>query len=210
MAAICLTVAITALMPHTPFNVQRSTHGPSSLVMRAPKEIQNKLAKTNSGTGNGLASVQEIDAIWQAFEKAYGSRSRALAASRRNSQVLLPFINNPRTITGANAALVNIFGKKGALEIIEKNPGVLACDPTALARTSRQDIENAANLVSSIDNMPENIKSGIPFLTSLAIVGTIGTRLVQCSGASCGSAVDWDLQGGFGPQLVRLVTSLAQ
>lgn len=53
----------------------------------------------------------------------------------------------------ANAALVDLFGKQGALEIITKNPGVLACAPNTLATTPKKDIENAANLVSSIDNM---------------------------------------------------------
>ena len=70
---------------------------------KAPAEIYTKLKPTNSGTGKGLASAAEIDAIWNAFEKAYGSRERALEASRRNSQVLLPFINNPATITGVHS-----------------------------------------------------------------------------------------------------------
>ena len=174
---------------------------------KAPAEIYTKLKPTNSGTGKGLASAAEIDAIWNAFEKAYGSRERALEASRRNSQVLLPFINNPATITGANNALVELFGKQGALEIITKNPGVLACAPNTLAKTPKRDIESAANLVSSIDNMPTKYKSGIPFLTALGLVGTIGTRLVQCSGGACGTAAEWDLQGGLGPSLVRAISA---
>lgn len=176
--------------------------------MRSPPEIYQKLEKTNSGTGNGLASKAEIDAIWTAFEKAYGGRDRALTASRKNSQVLLPFINSPATITGANKALVALFGKEGALEIITKNPGVLACSPSSLAKTPTRDIENAANLVYTIDTLPPNVKSGIPFLTLLALVGTVGTRLVQCGSGTC--AADWDLQGGLGPQLVRFLSSLAQ
>jgi len=175
---------------------------------RAPKEIIEKLAPTNSGTGKGLASVAEIDAIWGAFEKAYGSRGDALEASRRNSQVLLPFINDPATITGANEALIRLGGKEWAATIIRKNPGVLACNPRSLGSTPMKDIEGAANLVSSVDNLPPNIKSGIPFLTFLAIVGTIGSRLIVCGGGSCGSTSDWDLQGGLGPQLVRALSSL--
>lgn len=207
----------------------------------APAEIVQKLAPTNSGTGKGLASKQEIDAIWLAFERAYGSRERALAASRKNSQVLLPFINSPATISGANAALVELFGNKGALEIIKKNPGaslpvkvgpltagspagsgalrhrlpsflpgVLACNPATLITTSKNDIVNAANLVDSIENLPPNIKSGIPFLTTLAIFGSVGSRLITCgqAGATCGA--DWDLQGGLGPQAVNWISSLFQ
>ena len=102
------------------------------ITMRAPPEIVEKLAPTTSGTGTGLASRQEIDAIWDAFERAYGNRDAALTASRKNSQVLLPFLNSPETITGANRALVTLFGKEGARRIVERNPGVLACAPPAL------------------------------------------------------------------------------
>ena len=175
----------------------------------APPEIYEKLKPTNSGTGSGLASKREIDAIWSSFEGAFGSRAAALEASRRNSQVLLPFINSPEVITGANKALIGIGGKQWAAEIIRKNPGVLACNPASLALTSKSDIEGAANLVATIDTLPPNIKSGIPFLTLLAIVGTVGTRLVQCGSAEgvCGSAAEWDLQGGLGPSLVRWLSS---
>ena len=176
---------------------------------RAPEEIYTKLKPTASGTGKGLATEKEIDAIWAAFEASFGSRERALAASRKNSQVLLPFINNANTISGANAALVSLFGKEEALEIITKNPGVLACNPKSLAQTPKADIVRAANLVDAVENIPPNIKSGIPFLTLLAIVGTVGTRLVQCGGGGvCGTADEWDLQGGLGPSLVRTVTEL--
>lgn len=176
----------------------------------APDEIVQKLAPTNSGTGKGLASKQEIDAIWLAFERAYGSMEKALAASRKNSQVLLPFINSPATISGANAALVELFGAAGALEIIEKNPGVLACNPSSLRTTPKKDIENAANLVDSIENLPPNLKSGIPFLTTLAIFGSVGSRLVTCGKEAAACGADWDLQGGLGPQAVRWLSSLVQ
>ena len=101
---------------------------------------------------------------------------------------------------------VNIFGKEGAARIIEKNPGVLACDPKTLAQTSAADIERAADSVAWVDSLPPDVKAGIPFLTWFLIVGSIGSRVISCSGsAACGSAAEWDLQGGLGPQLVRLV-----
>jgi hypothetical protein len=202
-------IAVAGATTSVPAWARRTTPAVMLLGKRAPPEIYQKLKPTNSGTGRGLASVSEIDAIWSAFESAYGSRDRALEASRRNSQVLLPFINRPSTISGAHAVLVQLFGKAGALDIITKNPGVLACNPASLARASKQDIINAANLVNSIDTMPPNIKSGIPFLTLLAIVGAVGTRLVQCGGGGvCGTAAEWDLQGGLGPSFVRAVSGL--
>lgn len=126
----------------------------------------------------------------------------------RARQVILPAINTPGTIIGAHRALVNIFGKEGAADIIERNPGVLACDPQTLAATPRDEIERAAGAVAWVDALPADVKAGIPFVTWLLIVGTIGARLVTCSGTACGSAAEWDLQGGFGPQAVRAVSEL--
>lgn len=102
----------------------------------------------------------------------------------------------------------SFLGREGAARIIERNPGVLACDPKTLAATPAADIERAAGAVAWVDALPADVKAGIPFVTWLLIVGTIGARIVTCSGTACGSAADWDLQGGFGPQFVRLVNEL--
>lgn len=126
-------IAVAGATTSVPAWSRRTTPAVMLLGKRAPPEIYLKLKPTNSGTGRGLASESEIDAIWSAFESAYGSRDRALEASRRNSQVLLPFINRPSTISGAHAVLVQLFGKASALDIITKNPGVLACNPASLA-----------------------------------------------------------------------------
>ena len=149
----------------------------------------------------------ELRAIWSAFERVYGSRQRALAASRKNQQVILPYINSPETILGAHRVLVDMFGKEGAGRIIDKNPGVLACDPATLRTTPKADIEKAAASVAWFDGLSPDLKAAIPILTWFAIVGTIGARLVTCGGGTCGSAEEWDLQGGLGPQLLRAIGS---
>ena len=177
---------------------------PLLLGRRPPQEILDKLQP--GWRGDYIGSDREIADIWFAFEKVYGSRDKALAASRKNSQVLLPFINSPETILGAHAALISIFGKAGAADIIEKNPGVLACDPQSLAKTSADEIRNAANFVATFDLLPENVKQGIPFFTWILLVGGIGSRLVACSGGAC-SSDQWDLKGGLGPQLVEFIKS---
>jgi len=73
--------------------------------------------------------------MWAAWEAVYGSPERAEAAAKRNVKVLLPFLNTPATIRGAYAVLVDMLGKEEAAEIIEKNPGVLSCDPDELVST---------------------------------------------------------------------------
>ena len=71
-----------------------------------------------------------------------------------------------------------------------------ACDPTTLAQTPPNEIRNAAKTVAWIDNLPPNVKAGIPFATWFLIVGTVGGRVVSCGaeGVTCGSAADWDLK----------------
>ena len=69
--------------------VMRPTINPRSPTVTmfggAPPEIYEKLKPTNSGTGSGLASKREIDAIWSSFEGAFGSRAAALEASGKKA-----------------------------------------------------------------------------------------------------------------------------
>ena len=180
---------------------------PRMLFGRPPPEIM-RLANPDWRYKEKPFEDRELIAVWNAFERVYGSREKALAASRKNQQVILPYINTPETIIGAHKALVNLFGKEGAARIIEKNPGVLACDPVTLAKTSPAEIEKAANSVAWFDSLPEDVKAGIPILTWFALVGTIGGRVIACGKDTCGA--EWDLQGGLGPQLLRAIDAALQ
>mmetsp|Transcript_22644 Transcript_22644/g.52171 ORF Transcript_22644/g.52171 Transcript_22644/m.52171 type:complete len:219 (-) Transcript_22644:224-880(-) len=160
---------------------------------RPPPEIM-RIAQPDWRFKESSCTESELVAIWSAFEKVYGSREKALAASRKNQQVILPYLNSPSTILGAHKSLVKIFGKEKAASIIEKNPGVLACDPASLASTPPAEIEKAARTVAWIDELDPNVKAGVPFLTWFTLVGIIGGRIVSCSGGACGSAAGWDLQ----------------
>ena len=156
------------------------------------------------------------------LSRAQNRRSSTLVAQRGQTMYALPLPSpTPPLRGGANdvrlaPALTHTSTPRSPspsssrlpspTQIISKNPGVLACNPVSLEQTPMADIERAANFVYAIDTLPPNIKSGIPFLTLLAIVGTVGTRLVQCGGGACGD--EWDLQGGLGPQLVRALSSL--
>ena len=99
-----------------------------SVFTRLPPEIA-RIASPDWRFKESSCSEAELKATWSAFEQVYGSREKALAASRKNQQVILPYINKPGTIIGAHKALVSLFGKEGAAEIIEANPGVLGAPP---------------------------------------------------------------------------------
>lgn len=173
-----------------------------------PEEVMRVIKPAYEGAARGgepfvVGTEKEMVAIWKAMVTVYGSKEDALTAVRKNQQVILPYVNSPSTIVGAHASLVEIFGRDGAAEIIRKNPGVLACNPTSLARTPRADIERAANFVAFFDGLDPNAKAAIPFITWFALVGLIGARVLACSGGAC--AADWDLKGGLGPQLVEFL-----
>jgi hypothetical protein len=75
----------------------------------------------------------------------------AIEAAEKNSNVFNPQLNSPTKITGTFALLVQRFGKKGAQELIMRNPGVLICSPTSLAKESNESILKAASLIEVLD-----------------------------------------------------------
>ena len=108
------------------------------MMARAPAEIARQLAPDPNdprSKAEGGWTVNDVNQMWAAWEAVYGSPERAEAAAKRNVKVLLPFLNTPATIRGAYAVLVDMLGKEEAAEIIEKNPGVLSCDPDELVST---------------------------------------------------------------------------
>ncbi|KAL1529697.1 hypothetical protein AB1Y20_000636 [Prymnesium parvum] len=201
-----------ALLAASPHHRRLALRAQPPLVMqfpsKPPPEVMRVLEPAYEGAARGgtpfvVGTEQELTAIWNAMVRVYGSREDALAAVRRNQQVILPYMNTPECIIGAHAALVTIFGKEGAAEIIRKNPGVLACNPTSLAKTPAKEIENAANFVVWFDGLPSVVKEGIPFFTFLGLVGIIAGRIIVCKSGQCGTTAEWDLQGGLGVQLLR-------
>mmetsp|Transcript_34563 Transcript_34563/g.73784 ORF Transcript_34563/g.73784 Transcript_34563/m.73784 type:complete len:213 (-) Transcript_34563:283-921(-) len=130
----------------------------------------------------------QVQIMWAAMRGCYATEADAVAAVERNTGTILPYLNSPSNIRGSYAYLTEIFGPAGARVIVTKNPGVLSCDPRALRQTSAEEIEKAANLVDSVENLPiplavRNNLDKIIFFIGAAI---IYTRLVACTGQSCG------------------------
>jgi hypothetical protein len=171
---------------------------------RPPAEIL-RIAEPDWRYKESSCTEAEVTATWNALVKVMGSRDKAFAAVRKNQAVIVPYLNTPARIAGAHRTLVSMLGPDAAASVVERNPGVLACDPLELSCCSPADIERTAGAVSWVDSWDPNVKAGIPFLTWLALVGTIGGRVIVCSGGQCGSAEEWDLKGGLGVQLKQQV-----
>ena len=172
---------------------------------KLPPEVAVVLRPAYEGAARGgepfvVGTEAELRAIWSAMLKVYGNEADARLAVARNQQVILPYINSPAVITGAHRALLQKFGPEDAAKIIRQNPGILACDPAALAATPSRDIESAASFVAAFDSLPRGAREGVPFATFALLAGTIGARLATCAGRVCGSSADWDLKGGLGVQ----------
>jgi hypothetical protein len=149
-------------------------------------------------------TTKDVTEIWTAFERVYGNREKALAAARKNTQVLLPFLNDGRNIAGAYAVLVEVLGATVAAEVVEKNPGVLACSASSLKETSPQSIVNAANAVAFIDSIPIEVLKPLRASIFPIFAALLGARIVQCGDGACNEgAKAW---GGIGPELTRFIS----
>eukprot|EP00967_Tisochrysis_lutea_P135643 scaffold240986_cov32-Tisochrysis_lutea.AAC.3 len=206
-AAAGVTSAMLPRGHSSAYGTQRSS---STVMMRGPfrrqppREVMERMVP--GWRKEYVGTQQEIAEMWLAFEEVYGGRERALMAWRKNGLVLKPTINSPQTIRGAHRALVELFGKAGAAEIIDMHPGVLACDPVSLAQTDKQEIKRTAQMVASVDSLPEEVKAAIPTVTLFLLVGIVGTRVVQCGNGMCDDATSWLPDGGLGPALVRFIS----
>lgn len=164
-----------------------------------PPEIAASL-KPAEGDPNAW-SPRDVTEIWTAFERVYGDRDKALIAARKNTQVLLPFLNDGKNIEGAYAALVEVLGAELAAEVIQKNPGVLACSGSSLRKTPAGDIVRAANTVALIDSIPPEVLKPLRASLFPLFAALIGARVLQCSEGACSEgARAWR---GVGPELTQ-------
>ena len=209
-AALVLPTLAAAAALHAPSHrlPQRPARATAARMIFGPPEEIKRISTPDWRFKESSCSPAEIAAMWSAFERVYGSRQKALEASRKNQAVILPYLNSPENVLQAHKALIGVLGKEGAARVLEQNPGVLSCDPKALSELTAAEIESTAARVAWFDELDPNVKAGIPFLTWFAIVGAIGGRVVSCGGGACGSAAEWDLKGGFGPQLVEAIQGL--
>lgn len=125
--------------------------------------------------------------LWREFRACYPSEQAAAAAARKNTAVLLPFMNSASNIKFCRQVLGELgFDDDEALEIMTKNPGVLGNKPGELARSSQGEIRFSVRLVSLFDGAPAPVLAAIPSFTAISIVAVIAKRLNDCAGGICG------------------------
>ena len=92
----------------------------------------------------------EISALWNSLKKCYGNEELARQAVAQNDQVLCPIYATPAMLSDSKKALVDIFGKDEALQIMSKSPMILTCG-SELRSLKPDDIRSTANTRQFLD-----------------------------------------------------------
>lgn len=97
--------------------------------------------------------------LWAQLLSVYPSEAAAKQAVDRNSAIVLPYLNRPFHIDGSWEVLKTMMSEEEALEVITKNPGILACNPAALKTSNKVAVQTTARAVDTVENLwPEGLK----------------------------------------------------
>lgn len=99
----------------------------------APRIRGARLSKEALAVTEGFQqsySAKELELLWAALLRCYGSESLALAAVRDNPQMLNPSYSFCNTMLDSAQALRSIMSDAEALEVMKSNPAVLQCGPS--------------------------------------------------------------------------------
>lgn len=75
-------------------------------------------------------SLKELEVLWAALLKCYGSEALALQAVRDNPQMLNPSYSFCNTMLDSKRSLQKVMSEAEALEVMRQNPAVLSCGPS--------------------------------------------------------------------------------
>ena len=140
-----------------------------------PKGLPPKIADRVSFATSGIKTanqIEEIEILWKTFKACYKSEALAIEAVSKNAAVLQPQLNSPTKIKGTYKLLCDRFGKNGAADVIQRNPGVLVCTPASMEKQSNEEIMKAVELVEWLDANKGPIKfvSTAIYLSFVAVV----------------------------------------
>jgi len=90
---------------------------------------------------------RDLELLWGAMLKIYGSTELAAAAAKTNPQIMNPSYTFCNTMLASEQVLVEMMGKEDALDVMIKNPAVLQCGPS-LDTLGPDEIKGFANIRS--------------------------------------------------------------
>lgn len=111
---------------------------------------------------------KELELLWGALLKVYGSQVLAEEAVLANPQILNPSYSFCNTMLASKDVLVDMMGKEDALDVMTKNPAVLQCGPS-LDTLGPDEIKGFANIRAlGTKLLPESVR--LVALTALLLV----------------------------------------
>jgi len=94
-------------------------------------------------------------------------------------RVVLPYLNKPYHVDGSWRILTEMMGEEEALAVVNKNPGLLTCNPAGLKGASVGDIKRAAMLVEIVEAVPVSARWGLVAVVTAGFTVLIGNGLLD-------------------------------
>ena len=114
--------------------------------------------KAIAGSFKKEYAQKDLEILWAALLKCYGSKELALAAVQSEPKMLNPSYSFCNTMIASKAALTGMMSEDEALEIMNLNPAVLQCGPS-LAALGPGEIKSFAGLRSLSNKLSEEART---------------------------------------------------
>jgi len=133
----------------------------------SPKRLPPSMVEVTSKFKK-VYEKRQLELLWGALLKCYGSQALAEQAVLSNPQILNPSYSFCNTMIASKDVLFDMMGKEEALEVMLMNPAVLQCGPS-LDTLGPDEIKGFANIRSLGNKIPDSLR-GLALAALLSFV----------------------------------------
>jgi len=149
------TIVVNNLPTNLRLRIQKSAILQSGVTMRTMPKEKPKIrgvplipeVRTVTSSFRREYRQVELELLWAALLRCYGSKERALQAVQANPQIMNPSYTFPNTVLESRRVLGSLMSQEEALEVMLLNPAVLQCGPS-LELSGASEIKALASLRS--------------------------------------------------------------
>jgi hypothetical protein len=112
----------------------------------------------------------DVELLWAALLKCYGSQDLALQAVEADPSVINPSYSFCNTMLASKRALLTLMNEEEAIQVMLQNPSVLQCGPS-LEALGAGEIKTFAALRAAVNGIPTSVSVsfGALFIATLAL-----------------------------------------
>jgi len=122
---------------------------------------------------------KDLELLWGAMLKCYGSQANAILAARSNPQILNPSYSFCNTMLESKRVLLGVLTEEEALEVMLQNPSVLQCGPS-LEALGASEIKSFAGLRGVANSVPEPARVAVlGGLLAAVLFPVVGTQVPE-------------------------------